>query len=351
MTFDPPRCPNRLCKFFEQPGQRFFIRKGVYRAKCRPEPVPRFSCKGCGKGFSRQTFRHDYRDRKPHCNVPLFRFLISSSGLRQAARQVGLSVHAVQKKARKIAKTCGFEHGNLCRQLPGGRTWLLDEEETFEHASIRTLTMPLVIDRDTRFLVATAVGPIRRLAKTGSLRRLRQDREELRLGVRPDTSDECVRAVLRRLCKVAPEGAVTLLTDEKPSYARIAGEVFGERLIHLQVSSRRIRKSFNPLFPMNSMIAMSRDNCGRLRRKSWLVSKRGEYLQLHMQIFAVYRNYVRPRFNRDRREECPAVFLGLLPRALEPDEVLAWRQDWGLLSIHPLSRDGKDCVAVEQSAA
>jgi hypothetical protein len=105
-----------------------------------------------------------------------------------------------------------------------------------------------------------------------------------------------------------------------------------------------VRNTHNPLFPINTTLAMTRDNCGRLRRRSWLVTKKAERLQNHLHIFIIYRNYVRRRFNRDKETDTPAKFLGLLPRNLHRCEVLAWRQDWGDRSIHPMSRHGSHTV-------
>jgi hypothetical protein len=60
-----------------------------------------------------------------------------------------------------------------------------------------------------------------------------------------------------------------------------------------------------------------------------------------MQQFVVYRNYVRKRFNRDKEPDSPAVHLQLIPRSLTIADAIRWRQHWGLLSIHPLSLDGR----------
>ena len=81
---------------------------------------------------------------------------------------------------------------------------------------------------------------------------------------------------------------------------------------------------------------MARDLLGRLRRESWLVSKKRRYLDLGLQVWIAYRNYVRRRFNRDRFS--PAQMLGYLPRRMALGELVSWRQDWGRESIHPLSR-------------
>jgi len=299
--------------------------------------VPRFWCRSCRKTFSEQTFRHDYRDRRPDLNARLFELLSSGVGFRQSGRLLRLHGSSAQRKARKIGRTCKLLHDNLSARLPGDRCWLLDEEETYEGASIRPLTMPVLIEKETWFVVGTAVGSIRRLAPLGTARRVRQDIEEAKRGVRPDQSAECVRSVLETLARKSTDGFVLLRSDEKSSYGTIAKAIFGARLQHETTSGNLVRNTCNPLFPINTTLAMTRDNCGRLRRRSWLVTKAAQWLANHMSIFIVYRNYVRRRFNSDKEAETPAQILRLLPRNLEVDEVLRWRQDWGERSIHPLS--------------
>ena len=342
--FVPPRCPDTACPQHLRPTPSFFRRRGFYYPASRQEGVPRFLCKTCKKTFSRQTFRHDNRDRRPDTNAMCFMLLASGVGLRQTARVIEINPRSVQGKKRKMARTFGWLHDNLCPRLPIGRTYLLDEEETYETAAIRPLTMPVLIEKEAWFVVATAVGSIRRLAKAGSRRRELQEAEERDVGARPDQSSECVRQVLTRLAEKAPDGPILLHTDQKASYPPIARQVLGDRLVHETTASTLVRDTHNPLFAVNTTLAMTRDNCGRLRRRSWLVTKKAACLQNHLLIFLVYRNYVRKRFNRDKRTDTPAKVLGLLPRNLQREEVLAWRQDWGDLSIHPMSLDARRTV-------
>jgi transposase-like protein len=86
------------------PRPGFYVRQGFYQPQCRRQPVPRFECSRCGKGFSRQTFRADFRDRKPELNAPLLRLLANGVSLRQSGRRLGLGVHAVQAKFRKLSR-------------------------------------------------------------------------------------------------------------------------------------------------------------------------------------------------------------------------------------------------------
>ena len=230
--FVPPRCPNLDCEHHRAPKGRFFRRMGTFAVRCRTEPVPRFRCLSCRVSFSCQTFRHDCRDRRPHLNEPVFMLLCSGVSLRQVGRLLHLDIHSVQRKKRKMARTCGFLHRNLCPSLPAGRTYVLDEEETYEKASIRPLTMPVLIEKEHWFVVSTAVGSIRRLARVGSDRRRRQQQDELANGKRPDQSRECTRRVLQDLARLSPTASQVLRPDDKASCRVLARSIYGERLRH-----------------------------------------------------------------------------------------------------------------------
>ena len=146
-----------------------------------------------------------------------------------------------------------------------------------------------------------------------------------------------LRRTLRRGAELSGSlKSILFETDQKSSYVELAKEAFGKkRLAHGRTSSRLPRTVANPLFPINHTEAMARDLMGRLRRESWLVSKRRRYLDLGLQVFIAYRNLVRRRFNFD--DFSPAEMLGFAPRRLTETEVLGWRQDWGARSQHPLA--------------
>ena len=326
-----------------QPG--FYHRRGSYRPRCRADAIPRFRCKSCGRNFSRQTFRLDYRDRKPHCNAPLFLLLASGVGLRQAARNLGLGVHSVQYKFRKLARSLRLLNRNLLVRLPAQRSYLLDEVETFEHRSICPVTVPVLIEKTSLAVIATAVAPIRRRQRRGSRRQQWLDRHELRHGRRQDRGRQSVLRVLQRFRRLLDGGRGELLTDQKAVYGSLCRRLFAEQVTHTTVSGRLPRTVFNPLFPINLTDAMLRDNNGRMRRRSWLVSKQRRMLGLQLELFTAYRNWHRPRTNQDAREQLtPGMQLGLVPRRLSAAELLAWRQDWRDRSIHPASDSGSATV-------
>ena len=160
--FQPPRCPNRRCSQHLDPGPKFFARKGFYHPLCRSHRVPRFACKTCGKGFSRQTFRCDYRDHRPSLNASLFTLLASGVGLRHSARVLELSRHCTELKARKIGRHLRRLNLNLRGPLPASAKFQFDELETYEgRRNTRPLSVPVLIERDTRYMVWAESAPIR----------------------------------------------------------------------------------------------------------------------------------------------------------------------------------------------
>ncbi len=334
----PPRCPYPHCPHHLRPDERFCVRFGSYSPKCRPQPVPRFRCHGCLRTFSRQTFRMDYRDHRPDLNPRLFQSLASGIGLRQSSRNLRLSLRCTELKFRKIARHLRRLNLNLRGPLRESSTFQLDEIETHEERrNTRPLSVPVLIETKSRFVVWAESATIRPRGKTTPARQAAILEDELRFGRRRDRSQ---RAVRRNLCRGAEllelQNRVVLETDKKSSYSGLAAQAFGKnRLVHRTTSSRLPRTTANPLFPINHTEAMLRDLTGRLRRESWLVSKRRRYLDLGLQIFIAYRNLVRRRFNFDR--ESPAELLGFVRRRMTETEVLSWRQDWGAKSIHPLA--------------
>lgn len=338
--FHPPRCPNRRCPQQRQPTPAFYIRKGYYHPRCRARPVPRFRCRTCRLGFSRQTFRADYRDHKPHLNARLFLSLATGLGLRQTARNIGLSLRCTELKFRKIARHARRLNLNLRGPLPPGSELQFDEFETFEgRRNTRPLSLPLLIERKHRFVIWSEAAPIRPRGRMSKARRAALLEDEARYGIRRDSSRRSTARTLQRGADLCGRlELVKLFTDEKSTYPKAARAAFGaSRLMHHRTNSKLARKTWNPLFAINNTEAMLRDLTARTRRESWLVSKRRRYLDLSLQLWMAYRNYVRKRFNYD--QESPAQMLGFVPRRLSCEALLTWRQDWGRNSIHPLARD------------
>jgi len=350
-VFEPPRCPSSVCVAHLDPtaaGDRFYVRKGSYQPQCRPWPVPRFRCKLCGKGFSRQTFRADYCDNKPYLNAPLCDLLASGMGLRQSARVLGLARRSLELKARKLSRHLGRLQRNFTDQFTADARFSLDEMETFEgERGVLPVSVPILIETRSMYVVATDVATIKPSGRMSKRRKEAIAAAQLRHGKREDRSVSALQRVFRRLrfyCRDVP--APRILTDKKTVYRTLVRRYLGQDARHDRYSSKLRRDQSNPLKDINLTNAMARDLNGRLRRESWLVSKWRRYLRLQLHVFAAYRNFVRWRTNRDPRT--PAQVLGFVRRRARFADLLGWRQDWRWRSIHPESITGQSIAEVRR---
>ena len=143
----PTHCPNPVCLNHRAPENRFYVKKGTYRVKCRRRPVTRYGCRSCGRGFSSQTFRTDYRDHKPGRNLPLLELLASGVSHRRAARALGLSRSDVRLKVEKLAAQVGLDEAGRAAPLRE-RTrvvlaaWEAKLEPAATAATVKTLSAP-----------------------------------------------------------------------------------------------------------------------------------------------------------------------------------------------------------------
>jgi hypothetical protein len=290
----------------------------------------------------------DYRDHRPDLNPKLVELLASGVGLRQSSRLLGLSRRCLEKKHRKIGRHLRRQNLNLQGPLPPGSVLQLDELETYEGMrTLRPLTVPVLIEKHSRFIIWAESAPIP--ARHRKTRHGKTRCEELRRkGRRRDGSRRACRRTLGRGAALAGDlKTLVIETDEKRTYPSLLREVFGgHRIVHDTTKSTRKRDVSNPLFPINQTEALARDLMGRLRRQSWLASKKRRYLDLALALFIAWRNLVRRRFNHD--EGSPAQFLKFAPRRMTEEELCSWRQDWGRRSIHPLAWNAESIERCEE---
>jgi len=329
--FVPPRCPYHDCRQHRAPDHRFSVRAGRYFPRCRAHPVQRFRCRCCRRTFSRQTFRADYRQKKPHINAAFLRLMVSCVGLRQAALVLQVARRTIERRFAWLGRHASDYHANQLAAATLIGPFQIDELESFEANRYQPLTVPVLIDRSSLFIVATEVGALRRKgAMTAEQRRRRAAHERVH-GRRPSESPRALRGVLARLRQVVdPLIPVVLDSDRKPLYGQLGRDLFPGRFVWRRHDAAARRDRANPLFPINHTNARLRHFLSRLRRRTWCVSKRGEGLRTHLSIATLWSNYARGITNRTRTT--PAQAVGAARRAYRPEDLLAWRQDWGGLS-------------------
>lgn len=318
--FTPDRCPHPAC---EHAVNFQFQRFGRYERKCDGREVQRFRCKTCRHSFSIQTFRFDYRQRKPHINHPVLNAFVSKCTQRQLSRTLLLNRKTIARRLEQMGRHCEAFHRGAMATAPSlvhFHSLAMDELETFEANRLqRPLTMPMVVVRGSYFIVDFEVGALAPRTKrpAGVPRHTRRSE-----------SSKAVAAVLARVARALQATAVgELVTDKKKTYPALIRCAFGRRLQQRSVSAKAERSNENPLFAVNLTFAMLRDGISRLVRRNWAHSKLAARLVRHAWIWVAWRNYVRPRTVRDP-DETAATMVGAVSRPLIPMEMIRDRLVW-----------------------
>jgi transposase-like protein len=329
MQFQPLHCPFPDCPSLTSQHFRW-RRKGRFQRRCDGRSVPRFTCLECRRTFSSQSFRLDYRLRKPKLHLALFKDFVSKCTMRQSARTLGCTRRTVAHRLALLSEHCrAFHAGMLERARRAGGidgTFQLDEQETFEHSRrLKPVTVPVLIERSSFFMLHAACAPLPARGRLSPALLRKKAAEEELCGKRRSGSVAVVRESFECLGRVhRSEGPVKVQTDRKSSYATTLTRLFGDRLRHERYSSRGPRTYGTPLFPINHTLAMMRDGVSRLVRRSWAAAKLRERLAGHLWIWIAYRNYVRGITNR-ARHTTPAMALGVDRKKWEFRELLAWK--------------------------
>ena len=111
--FRPRRCPFPSCPSRSGGAEFAWTRKGSFRRKVDGRRVPRFACKACGRRFSFQSFRLDYRLHRPQITKRILRSLAAKISIRQTARRLGCSRKTVELRLRLYAQAAG---GHPCHK-------------------------------------------------------------------------------------------------------------------------------------------------------------------------------------------------------------------------------------------
>ena len=325
MRFIPPFCPNIACLYNSTPVAGFAWSHGRYYCAALNRSVPRFVCSGCRRTFSAATFRFSYRQKKPFVDAALMNLMCSGVSLRAAARLLDINRKTVFRKLCRIARHSRRLHqARLAARTLSG-TFQLDELETFETNRYRPVTVPVLIEKHSYFVVATATAPMRRKGlMTPAQKKKRAQLEQIH-GRRRSGSDAAVRRCLAALARHAAR-PVVLETDRKPAYGSISRRLLRAQVQHVTHDSRARRNRANPLFPINHTNAMLRYCLARLRRRTWCVSRLRAWLQLALDVYSAWFNYCRGI--TIKTPVSPAQALGLASRKLRITEWLSWRQDW-----------------------
>lgn len=320
----PPFCPNPRCPFHENSTGWRYRRSGAHLRRTPPHRVQRYRCSQCGRSFSSQTFAATYWLKRPDLPRRLFFRLISCSGFRQIARDLGVSPTTVLRHSARLGRHCLLFHERLRPRTAPAEPLAVDGFESFEHSQYTPVHFHTAVGTRSHFFYAFTDSELRRKGRMTERQKARRSELEARLG-RPDPRS-IERDMAELLALVVPPGPhpIRLRSDDHPAYRRALRRLPDRHFAHEVTSSRAARTRANPLFAVNLLDLLIRHGSANHKRETIAFSKRRQSAAERLAVLLVWRNYLKPVSER-RRDGSPAQRLGLVEGMLTLADVLARR--------------------------
>ncbi|MHC4492903.1 MAG: hypothetical protein ACYTDU_14895 [Planctomycetota bacterium] len=257
---------------------------------------------------------------------PLFFRLVGCSGLRQIAREFGLAHSTLQRQAERLGRHCLLVHEELRPRGGPSETLVLDGFRSFEHSQYWPFDLNLLVG-ESHYVYGFNDAELRR---SGTMRprqqRRRAELESQHGRPEPQATRDAVRELVERI--VPPGAAAVIESDEHAAYPEAFRRLEDRTIRHRSTSSKASRTPHNPLFPVNLVDLLLRHDSANHKRETIAFSKRRQGALYRAAIWVVWRNYMKSR-SENRRDDPPAVALGVLPRRLRvPDVLKARRFPW-----------------------
>jgi len=324
--FQPPHCPNRACDYHTPRPSWHFVRNGFLT---RPDGrrVQTYRCRHCGRRFSATTFRTTYWLKRPELLIPVAQLVTEGAALRQAARVLGVSHNTVPRHVARLARHCLLFQRNLLQDFRIHEAIVVDGFETFAYSQFFPFHANLAVGGDSWMLYHFTDAPLRRSGRmTAGQKKKRAELERIFGRPDPKAVEKAMTGLLKPLVRMLPTGVLVLHSDDHPAYRRalrrLRREVPGCPPIDHHVTSSTVRRTQrNPLFPVNLADLLLRHGSANHRRETIAFSKRRQAAMERLALFAVWRNYIK---KRREKEFWPAETAGV--RAGVIDRALSWKQ-------------------------
>ena len=318
----PPFCPNPRCDSRKNPTAWQYAKKGFYLRDRAPRRVQRYQCSRCRRSFSSQTFSATYWLKRGDLLESTFHRLVACSGMRQIARETGVSHSTIRRLSDRLGRHCLLFHEAMRPKGCPSEPLVLDGFRTFEHSQYWPLDLNLVVGTSL-FVYGFNDAELRRSGTMRPAQAVKRSLLEKRFGrPAPGATEQQVHALLARV--IPKGGAVTLRSDEHQAYPRAIAKLEDRVIRHERTSSKQARTPRNPLFPVNLSDLLLRHCSSNHKRETIAFSKRRQSILYRAAIWTVWRNYIKDR-SENRRSGPPAKLLGLIPHALSVRQVLERR--------------------------
>lgn len=206
------------------------------------------------------------------------------------ALNLGISRTTVSRKLVFLGEQAKLKNKAWLEKKEKAVEVYFDDLETFETTKYKPLTVSVAVEGKSRKILGFRVSQIGAKGLIASM-------ANKKYGKRQNTSNKARKELFKELQEHVKQGAL-FKTDMHKDYPKHIKEFFPDSAHRVYKSVRgsltaqgelkRIGK--DPLFCVNHVFAMMRDNIKRLVRKTWCNTKKMKYLEHHLELYMLFHN-------------------------------------------------------------
>ena len=295
-----PGCPNHTVGY---PIGRWYHSAGTYETLAFGI-VHRFRCDRCGKYFSTQTFSIDYYGKRTISYPRLLNHLITTSSIRDMARDFSVSVDVVLNKLSRLARNSIAILQELQHKVVLNEDMAADGFESFTVSQYFPCHINVLAGKRSQLVYWVDYVTLRRKGRMTDEQRVRRKQLEKCFRADPKGIERSFRRLYTRVCHLICDGRrqnVVLATDKHPAYLRaerrhmsLKALLRQKRILHERVSSKRVRNWGNPLFAVNYVDRQFRKDLAEHVRETVCFGRNVNRSLDRLMIYLVYHNLKKP---------------------------------------------------------
>ncbi len=307
MAFHPRFCPYSDCSQHHRDRESsrcWFVRNGHYHCR-RLGSSQRYRCKHCRRYFCESAFHLDYRAHHRLDYRRIFSSINSASGIRDIAREFYVTDKVILNRLSRLSRQAIAAMAQLLNDHTIDEDIAVDGFESFVYSQYWPNNFTLAVGSDSQVVYACDYAQMRRKGRMTPAQKRRRDELNRRYpiagGQIARSFRDVINTILPRWKAYSSKRPCYLLSDEKLEYRRelcahrdwAALENAG-RVIHHRTSSRVVRTTENPLFPVNYLDREIRKDQSCHVRQSVQWSKSVNNSMERMMIYIAYHNLLKP---------------------------------------------------------
>ena len=336
--FRPPFCPREDCPDHLFLGRGYRAKRdGYYRRKCDPHRrIPRFVCRTCGGGFSRQAFSSTYYMKRPELLAPVAGMLVACAAHRQIARHLDCAPSTVTHISVRLGHHARrFHEQAMTRLREIDESVVLDHFETFVRSQQERLGIATAVGHRSWFVYGLEGARYLGTSKRSQRKRALKSSPKR---TTPGAITESTRRTLYSLLHKVPN-ELDLISDDNPTYRaairRLDRRFGGRSPIRHHVfpnpnRSPRGDKSLavardRAMFPVDLLHKLLRHSQSHHRRETIAFGRKTANVMGRTALFALWRNFIKRVSERRPAPITPAMRVGLTSKPWTWRDVMAKR--------------------------